>query len=349
MPETYATAPGVFKLYGEHVVLHGKPSAAMAAEMRAKVAIYDADSDGIEFELKDLGKSEYLPAGHIKTLFLEYREATSGDADRVRDFVARAIGDVSAEALPYIIIAGRLMDESNTTISGKKVIVSSDIPMSKGLASSAACSVAFTMAMAKCLGIGLADEKLIDIARDGERIVHKNRLAGKIDVNASFYGGCVVYSDQSGVVRENLPKNIRILIVDTGPKKPTSETVRTVSERLEMDRAGTMRIFDMIEECTTKGISALRTGDLIDAGRCMYRNQELLKELGVSNPGLDAVVAKSKELGASGSKLSGGGGGGIAIVLSDDPARLSREFTSTGLKVYNVSMAESGAAAYIKR
>ena len=349
MPDVYATAPGAVKLYGEHVVLYGKSSAAMAVDMRAKAHISDTDSEGIEFELGDLVKRGSFTVEQIRRLFNEYKRFKEDKSAKIGDFVANAAGvGVSPQVLPYAIIAGRIMDEFGVGISGKRVHIESEIPISKGFASSAACSVAFTMAMAKSSGIEIPGETFIDIAREGERIVHKNSLAGKIDVNASFYGGCIVYNDSIGVVRETVPKNMNILIVDTGPKKPTSETVAVVRARLERDKEGTQHIFNMVEECTVNGIAALREGDMQTVGRYMYRNQELLKELGVSNDGLDSVVVQSKELGAHGAKLSGGGGGGIAIVLSENSSELSRKFSSCGFNVYEVGVSEAGGEAHVR-
>ena len=74
----------------------------------------------------------------------------------------------------------------------------------------------------------------------------------------------------------------------------------------------------------------------------MYRNQELLRDLGVSNDGLESVVMQSKEFGAYGAKLSGGGGGGIAIVLSNGSSELSSTFSSHGLTVYEVNISDTG-------
>jgi mevalonate kinase len=343
MSDVYATAPGAVKLYGEHVVLYGKSSAAIAVDPRAKVYVKDTVSKGIEFRLDDLGEYGAFTKNQLQELFLKYKSFKEDKSAKIGEFVSSTTASgVSAKVLPYAIIAGRIMMEYGTGISGKTVGISSDIPISKGFASSAACSVAFTAAMAKSLGIDIPSEKFIDMARDGERIVHKNSLAGKIDVNSSFYGGCVVYNDSNGVVRETVPEGMHMLVVDTGPKKPTSETVAAVRSRLEKDEAGTKRIFDMVEECTTNGIEALKNGDIAEVGRYMYRNQELLKDLGVSNEGLDSVVKLSKKLGAYGAKLSGGGGGGIAIVLAEDLPRLSKEFSSLNLKVYEVDVSYKG-------
>lgn len=362
MSEAKASAFGVVKLYGEHAVVYGYHSAAVTVGRKVDAKVSDVDIDGIEFQLDDLAQNGSFSAEYISKLFKDYNKAK--DADRIelaktekerRNNYISAFVENAAKAgvhlgmLPYIIIAGRIMDEFDAGMSGKRVSISSDIPISRGFASSAACSTAFTVAMANSLGIRAGDDKLIDIARDGDRVIHKNYSAGKIDVNASFYGGCILYNDRDGAVREDIPPNLRLLIVDTGMKKPTSETVRIVAEHYKKDPASTTRIFNEIESCTVNGVDALKKMDLPTVGELMYRNQEYLKKLDVSSPGLDATVSESRKLGAYGAKLSGGGGGGIAIVLARNLEELSEKFSSEGLKTYLLGVLKEGAKDYIKR
>ena len=362
MSEAKASAFGVVKLYGEHAVVYGYHSAAVTIGRKADAVVSDANISGIEFQLDDMGQKGSFSIEYVSKLFEDYKNAK--DADRVEilraekehrvnhisAFVENAAkGGIQLGMLPYIIIAGRAMNEFNADVSGKKVRISSDIPISKGFASSAACSTAFAVALVNSLGIKTDEEMLIDIARDGDRVIHRNYSAGKIDVNASFYGGCIVYNDKDGAVREDVPPNLRLLIVDTGAKKPTSETVGAVAENYKKDPAGTTRIFDEIERCTIDGVNALKEGNLKRVGELMYLNQEYLKRLGVSSSGLDATVSKSRESGAYGAKLSGGGGGGIAIILASNPEELSEKFSSEGFKTYLLGVEKEGAKNYIRR
>ncbi|EQD58137.1 mevalonate kinase, partial [mine drainage metagenome] len=157
----------------------------------------------------------------IQDLFLKYKISESID-DNGKDGIGAYVEDclrdgISRDLLPYIIIAGRLMHDHHAKLSGKRIEIDSEIPVSKGFASSAACSTAFTAALSKSAGVALQDVEFIDIARDGERIVHKNYNAGKIDVNTSFYGGCVLYSDSTGATKVELHNGLQLLAIDTGP------------------------------------------------------------------------------------------------------------------------------------
>ncbi|MGC8537509.1 MAG: mevalonate kinase [Candidatus Micrarchaeia archaeon] len=362
MSESKASAFGVVKLYGEHAVVYGYHSAAVTIGRKVDAKISDADIDGIEFHLDDLKQKNSFSIEYISRLFKDYKKAKAADRielesidkehrnNHISSFVENAAKNgVQLGMLPYIIIAGRVMDEFDADVSGKMMTISSDIPISRGFASSAACSTAFAVALTNSLGVSTDDEKLIDIARDGDRVIHKNYSAGKIDVNASFYGGCILYNDKDGVVKEDVPPNLRLLIVDTGMKKPTSETVGIVAKHYKDDPVGTTLIFEEIDRCTIDGVSALKKGDLSTVGKLMYRNQEYLKKLDVSSPGLDTTVSESRKMGAYGAKLSGGGGGGIAIVLAKDPKQLSEKFSSDGLKTYLLSVLKEGTRDYVKR
>jgi mevalonate kinase len=58
----------------------------------------------------------------------------------------------------------------------------------------------------------------------------------------------------------------------------------------------------------------------------MDANQSVLRELGVSSPELERLIAAARDSGASGAKLSGGGRGGnmIAFIQGETPEQLDQ-------------------------
>jgi mevalonate kinase len=60
----------------------------------------------------------------------------------------------------------------------------------------------------------------------------------------------------------------------------------------------------------------LINGDLPILGQLIDKNQELLKQLNVSSPGIEHLVQAARDAGAYGAKLSGGGRGGNVIALA---------------------------------
>ena len=110
-------------------------------------------------------------------------------------------------------------------------------------------------------GIRPSDADIIEIARDGDRVIHKNEGAGRIDVNTSFYGGFVSFSSETGARREELSATPDLLLIDTGPKKSTAEMVQGVRNLYDSNREKTEHIFAMIDECTNSGLDALHAKD----------------------------------------------------------------------------------------
>ena len=61
--------------------------------------------------------------------------------------------------------------------------------------------------------------------------------------------------------------------------------------------------------------TALETGDLATLGALLSSSHDLLRQLGVSTPRMDALRAVLLEKGALGAKLTGAGGGGLVLGL----------------------------------
>ncbi|MGC9011155.1 MAG: mevalonate kinase [Candidatus Micrarchaeia archaeon] len=324
-----SAAPGVIKLLGEHAVVYGKLSLAAAITLYAHAYSIKRGGD-FSIKLKDFNKEAKLTSEELDNIYASYRKKKSFE-----EYAKLGYG----VALPYATIASIMARSSS--LDGLEIEISSEIPVQKGYASSAACSLAFALELAKHTGTSV-DSSILEIAREGDKVIHKSEGAGKIDINTSFYGGIVSYSSEKGARKESIDVQLNIYIVDTGPKKSTAETVGHVRELYEKDRQGTERILNEIDACSRKGIELLKKGDKKGFGKIMYRNQELLNMLGVSSEGIELVVKKAKENNLLGAKLSGGGGGGIAIILADDDAE-TRVFSDLGFEVKKVSIDYEGA------
>ncbi len=336
-------APAVVKLFGEHVVMHGKPSVAAAINLFAKASVSENASDKLRIILSDLGTEAEFSLQELKQLCHLYSNSKS-----IPDFIEAS--SIKKDMLPYAVIASRLASKFNAKVEGKTINVSSEIKMQRGLASSAACSVAFTLALIKSLNLKLAEDAVIDIARDGDRIIHKNKNAGNIDVTTSFYGGVIVL-DSKGIKQAEMKKEPKLMLIDTGPKKSTAETVRSVTELYETNPAMACFLADNIEACALRGLEALRTGNIDELGKAMYENQKFLNEFGVSSPGLEKGVELAKGAGFLGAKLTGGGGGGILIAIpgkNTDISEFAFAAKSMGFEIRDCEITKKGAKNYYR-
>jgi len=326
-----ARAPGVIKLLGEHAVVYGKLSLASAISIYANAKAEKKKGD-FAIELKDFSKSYELSEDELKRIYQKYEKKKSFE-----EFIANE----DTMLLPYATIASILAKKQS--LEGIEISISSEIPVQKGYASSAACSTAFALALASAIGLEISDNEIVELARNGDKVIHKNEGAGKIDVNASYYGGIVSYSSKEGAKREEINASLNLFVVDTGPKKSTAETVGHVAKLYNERREETNAILNEIDAIARQGISLLKSNRLKEFGELMYRNHELLKRLGVSSEGLDKAVEKAKAHGMLGAKLSGGGGGGIAIVLADEGKEGLDFFKEMGFSVRKVSIDYNGA------
>ena len=344
-------APANVKISGEHSVVYGGPSLSAAIGIYATAKVEDTNSDKLEVVLQDLNITASFDIPTLRKLYDQYgkRDVAPPKDPATPTALAKYISEnseVGKEMLPYATIAARLLVEHDVNPAGKRVTIHSEVPIQKGYASSAVCSTSFMMAMVKAAGKVLDDQTAIDIARDGERIVHKAETAGRMDVGPAYYGGYAVFSAATGIVSEPISAQIRVVVIDTGPKPPTAEMVKKVRDLYNSDTPGTTKKLREIDECVTRCIDALKKGDMNALGEQMSRNHELLRELGVSSDRLDKAVAVAMSNGALGAKLCGGGGGGmgIALVKNDaDAAKVIGRLKEQGFESFETSITLEGA------
>ena len=335
-------APGVVKLFGEHAAVYGKLSLAAAVVMYATVSVKPRSDTSMKIVLANF--SDFTAILDKRTLSLLYKRYK--DRKGLAEYIS-SNSNIDSKILPFATIAARLSGELGLDLMGSEISISSEIPMQSGCASSAACSTAFTVALLKLSGKKADDPTILDIARDGERIAHISEGAGRIDTATTFYGGYV--STAGGGRPEAIATKITLVLINTGGKKSTAETVGMVRKLYDSDREGTEKILNSIEKCSIEGLEALKKSDLVKLGRLMYEDHKLLKSLGVSSPGLDRAVELCMENGAYGAKLSGGGGGGIAIAIHENPEFLASSIDSQGFKSVVAGIAFKGAKAYLEQ
>ena len=338
-------APARVTIGGEHSVVYGGPSLSAAIGLFASAKMSDSGNGKLEIVLQDLGVSKNLDAAELEQLYADYSTRDTANPQGIADYVSKNAQNVGSKVLPYATIAARLFGGHKLNPIGARVEIHSEVPPQKGFASSAICSAAFAMALIRASGMMLDDQTIIDIIRDGERIVHRAETAGRIDVGPVYFGGFARFSAAEGVKKEDISAPLNLVVIDTGPKPPTAEMVGRVRERYNKDRDGTIKIMRNIDACVEKEIAALKIGNIQELGKEMSRNHALLKELGVSSEGLDRAVSIAAENGAYGAKLCGGGGGGMAVALVDDASAetVVKSLKANGFEAYVTSIEPKGA------
>jgi mevalonate kinase len=194
--------------------------------------------------------------------------------------------------------------------SGLDVSIRTDLPVGRGMGSSAALAVALVRALADG---DLSADAAIERAMPVERAFHGNPSG--LDVAVAAHGGMMRYL--RGPPREIAPLKAprwTVVVLDSGAAGNTAALVAGVAAR----RPAVDRALDRIGALVREAEAALE--DVPALGALLDENHALLAEIGVSTPTLDALVALARRAGAAGAKLAGAGGGGVVLALVADPA-----------------------------
>lgn len=282
------SAPGKIILFGEHAVVYKHPAIAAAIDLRAKSSISASSKQ-------------------ISVL-------------SVPDLFPKKPFDLNLTSLPETLTALKFVIDSllEVTESSKNptIEISSQIPPSAGLGSSAAVSVSLIASLSKFLGMNINLHEINKLAYESEKIIHS--FPSGIDNTISTYGGGILY--ENGVMKElsfQLSSNYVVIINSLIPRN-TKDLVENVRKKHEKNPSTIQGIFHNIHNIVIDAEKALKAGDLTQIGELMSSNHQLLRDLGVSHRTLDEIVKILDEKRALGSKLTGAGGGGCVISLFDD-------------------------------
>ncbi len=329
-------APGAVTLFGEYAAEYGRLLLCAAIQKYATVSVAARRDANLKVMLPDFSEfSMILDRRRLSHMRRQYKNRKN-----IEEY-ARLNKDIDPRMLPYATIAARLAGEFEAEIFGKEVNIRSEIPIRKGCSGSAACYTAFTVAMLSAASMPLGDGVVIDIARDGERVANLSEDAGAVEVAASYYGGYA--SSAKGGKAELLGVRPSIVLVDTGERESEEETAGNVRRLYQQRREEVEGIFAGIGECAQGGLAALEDKDLAAFGRYMYRDHELLRELGVSSEGLDRAVGIARENGAYGAKLTGRGRGGMAVAACKDHEMMVRAMEENGFAACATAISREGA------
>jgi mevalonate kinase len=278
---------GKIILLGEHSVVYGFPALAAALDRGVRVGAVPTPAGGT--------LRVDLPAWNVKL--------TAADDHQLATALA-AIADALELGRPPVTLVGE-----------------AQIPPGAGLGASAAFAVAIARALLDYRARQTAPKgaevpppsaaDVIAAANASEAIVH-GRASG-VDVALATHGGVGVFRKASGLRPMQIPA-LRVLVGPGGAPRSTAAMVERVAEATSASDDDT-RLREL-GGLTDVGTSALLAKDLGGLGRSMDRAHDLLGELGVTTPLLDALCAAARKVGAYGAKLTGAGGGGAVIAIA---------------------------------
>lgn len=272
-------------LFGEHFVVHGLPGV---------VSAIDSTTDA---EVKKIGKGIQVK---------DERKTAKGYSEEKRL--------QQLESIERMLINMGIDPKTPLNIR-----IGGTLPGFSGLGASAASSVAIARAIAQELNMQLSNEKINQIAYEGEKAYAGNPSG--IDNTAATYGGLMWFKKnmaggQDKVDRLQIREFVEIIIGSTGKVANTKAMVEGVAERKKKNPQKYEAIFKQAENLALAGRKALEAYDLKKTGELMNENHHLLQEIEVSSKELDMLVDVARAQGAFGAKLTGGGGGGCMTALT---------------------------------
>lgn len=300
------TAHGKVILIGEHSVVHGAPAiAAPLPGVSLTATVSTADTAWVESDL-------YTgPLAEAPSFFAPVRSALAGAAE----------------------VTGFDAEHAHLVIRG-------DVPVGRGLGSSAAVATAVVRAVADATGITPDQLQLQRLVQRSESIAH-GRSSG-LDPYAVAASGPILY-DGGRPRRVDLVRDLMLVIADSGRPGSTAEAVGRVQNRLDADpestRAAIAELASLTEtvraglagessaaensagesrtdqSSTGQAGAAAATTSWDGIGAAFTRAHEVLAGLGVSSDALDRLVDAAHGAGSTGAKLTGGGLGGCVIAL----------------------------------
>jgi mevalonate kinase len=276
---TSARAPGKCVVFGEHAVVRGAPELVLAIDLHTQLIVARSERSRINGDPAAAEQNPY------------FREALAA--------AGPAVGPVDVRAV-------------------------SRIPRAAGLGSSAAFVAAASAALAA--GGGGVDRALLAqrcfaVERAAQGVgspgdTSASVAGGYVTLNAAELGGERLWTVGQGserweVRRADDPGWVWV-VAYSGIPRSTADAVKAVSARL--DRADGPRLLEQFASVAREGIAAVSSGDREKTGRLLGRNQELLREVGVSHPRAEALLAAAAPA-CEGAKVTGAGCGGSIVAL----------------------------------
>jgi mevalonate kinase len=282
-----ASAPAKIILFGEHAVVYGQPAVAIPiSDVRANAQI-------------ECNESITATTLNLADLNIQFT-INSGQPPQQAEPFLRAI-DLVAD------LAG-----SQAPSNYWQLTLQSQIPIARGMGSSAATSVAVIRVLSQLYKVILSQGQLLELAFELEKW-HHGTPSG-IDTTVATLEKPIIFQ-RDHAIKTIQAQQFHFVIGDTGIAKKTATIVADVASKFRQDQQHYSKLFHTIGNIAKQGVRALIHKNTAKLGHLLNLNQELLEELGVSSPELDHLINIACENGAIGAKLCGAGQGGCMVAL----------------------------------
>lgn len=293
------SAPAKVILSGEHSVTYLRPAFVTSVGYRITATIRDPSDDHITPKTSMAGKA---------------REGIQACEDAVIHYLSQK--KIPFKKKPYVIH------------------YASDIPIGRGMGSSAAFSVATAAALVHWLTGKTAEKEAVGhIAHQAEKYFHGSPSG--VDVSASCYGGLIYYRKEFEFLRTisalnfKLPRAIadNLILIDSGkPVESTADMIRIVGKRYNEHPRGMEEVLSRLEKMTRRMVIAVANEQVGQFAEILAEHHRLLHSLGIVSSKTQKLIQSLLPYGVG--KVTGAGGhqknSGMILFFADDPQEMMR-------------------------
>ena len=315
-----AKAPAKLILSGEHAVVYGHPSIAIAIDMYATSTVSKVVKGNKPGLLGfDFANLKYNAKHTINTLdklknkaYQDYQRFLHGECS-IREVISKPF-----ELLQFAI--SHFFDKLNVVLPGGiDIKTSSTIPFGCGMGSSAATIMSLLYAVGNLLNLNLSKAKYIELGRDAENLQH-GKSSG-LDLHLTVEGGCIKYSE--GVFKPlctiNKIDTSAMYLINTGT--PSVTTGQCVSGVRKHFINGSQLGCDFAN-LTVKLEKELLTNNLAEILVIIKENHKLLNYIGVVPEKVNTFITSLEFHGCAakvcGAGATDGNNAGAVLVLCPD-------------------------------
>lgn len=223
-------------------------------------------------------------------------------------------------------VAYYLLRKHNVPGGLKLLISKMDLPIKKGVASSAAVCVLIAKAFNAIYGLGLSEDNMMDLAYHGERIT--GSACGRMD-QTCIYGNKLLFLTFSGkndvLVAPFSPKeSLYMFFIDLGGKKNTSKILRDLHCAYRRSTELQQALGKENERIVRSAKSELLSGNIQEVGRLMTEAQQIFDKIiapfspnELKSPLLHSVLSMENiQENIYGGKGAGSQGDGVAQFIA---------------------------------
>lgn len=309
------SAPAKVIISGEHAVVYGKPALATAVDMRIFVALWKHDEHAHEYSVQHTVQKKltsHIPLQDLTQL------VPKEDVERV------------------ISIVKSYLEKKSIPIHNSdpfEFALFSQIPLGRGLGSSASLSVAVVAALLDWYtGKKPQAEVVNSLAYKVEKHFHHNPSG--IDNSVACYGGLVYYRKEFEFLKQFSALHFKLsslleshlFLIDTGkPVETTADMVQAVGKKYNATPRKMEMVFHAIEKVTKRIVISVAQENNSLFCESLKENNRYLDEIGVISSFTRSLIEKLRQYGSA--KVTGAGGkkkgSGFLLFYTPNPEELT--------------------------